>query len=124
MSTRINYTEAERASFAVVPETCPAIEKAMDEAFKEPDFTDSGVAEILAKYGIQADEKMRFALHEVVARVLFPRKMALQNVVMYHGTFPLRAALVGEIERSRGMAPSRNHFQEWIDLNSGRPSGL
>lgn len=116
MSTRIDYTEAERASFRLVPETCPTVERAIDEAFKAPRFADDDVAAILAKYGLTLDRKMTHALDEVVGRMLFTRKAALSRVVLHEGTFPLRAALVREVERSNGMKPGRNHFAEWVDM--------
>lgn len=119
MSTRINYTPAEKASFALVPETCPAVDGAIEAAFKAPDFTEAGVAAILAKYNIEPDRNLRFALHEIVTRMLFDRKKKLTDVVLYEGTFPLRAALVREVERSRGLPRDRNHFEEWIEMHEG-----
>jgi hypothetical protein len=120
MTTHIKYTEAEKASFAIVPETCPAVERAIDEAFATPSFSDEGIAVILGKYEIALDRNMRNALNEIVSRFLFDRKRSLADVVLYEGTFPLRAALVREVERSRGMVPGRNHFEEWISSHKCR----
>lgn len=119
MSTRINYTAAEKASFALVPETCPAVDRALETAFRPLSFDGEDVAAILAKYNIVADRNIRHAMEEVVGRALFMRKKALTEVVLYEGTFPLRAALVREVERSRGLPRDRNHFEEWIEMHDG-----
>lgn len=107
-------------SFALVPETCPAIEAALDVAFKAPSMDGALVAEILAKHGVTLDKRLSWALEEIVGRTLFDRKIALADGVLYRGTFPLRAALVREVERSNGMAPGRNRFQEWVDAYNSR----
>lgn len=116
MSVRIHYTVAEKASFAIVPETCPAIEKALDAAFRHSGFSDEAVNDVLAKYNIQPIKGLRHALDELVGRLLFGKKRELSDVVLYEGTFPLRAALVKQIEVARGMEPDRNHFAEWIAM--------
>lgn len=116
MAVNIKYTEAERESFKLVPETCPAVESAIDRAFSPCGFTQEEVAAVLAKYGLEASPRLRHALDELIGRRLFARKHELTRVVLYEGTFPLRAALVREVEKSRGMPPGRNHFEEWIAM--------
>lgn len=116
--TSIKFTAAERASFELLPETCPEIEKAFDVAFRSPDFGPERVAEIMAKNGIELTPEnarhMRYALHELMERELFPRKVALQKVVQMRGTFPLRHALVLEISRGRGLENERNNYAYWL----------
>lgn len=114
MAIYINYSQAEKESFKIVPETCPAVEKAMWDAFKNPDFTDEGVSTILAKYNIEMSKNLRHALDEVVGKMLFNRRKELENVVKYEGTFLLRAALVDEVRKSRGLPNERNRFTEWV----------
>lgn len=115
MAINIKYSEAEKASFKIVPETCPAIERAMDKAFSHPDFSDKNVEEILAKYNIQFDRNLMFALDEIVGKMMFARKVELDKVVKYEGTFPLRAALVEEVRKTQNLPADRNRFTEWIE---------
>lgn len=120
MSTRIEYTAAERESFALVPETCPAVEAALDKAFRPVAFNEAFAADVFAKYGLQApDKKTCEAMTELVGRILFMRKRDLQDTVMYEGTFLLRAELVHQIERANGMQPTQNHFDDWIRTHKG-----
>lgn len=120
MAIRINYTEAERRSFELQPETCPAVEAAIDEAFKPPSLDAPGVAGILKHYGFDpADEKLRQAIAEVMLCAAFPKKSRLESVILHRATFPLRAALVEQVKSFMTAigerTDSRNHFQEWID---------
>lgn len=115
MAIYINYSQAEKESFKIVPETCPAVEKAIWDAFKNPDFTDEGVSAILAKYDIEMSKNLCHALDEVVGKMLFNRRKELENVVKYEGTFPLRAALVEEVRKNKNLPNDRNRFTEWID---------
>ncbi len=114
MATFIKYSQAEKESFKIVPETCPAVEKALDTAFQTPSLSDNFVADIFAKYNIVPDKNMTYAIQEVMGRLLFNRKVALKDVVLYEGTFPLRAALVDEVREARGLPIERNRFTEWV----------
>lgn len=111
----IKYTTAERMSFQVVPETCPAIERAFEKAkrYKSDDWS-----EILAKYDIEANRKLIDAIHEIVGKATFMGLVGLQDVVLYEGTFKLRQALVEVMEdhlRTEGQEPEPSHFKGWID---------
>lgn len=114
MSTTIRYTAAERASFQLVPETCPAVEAAIDRAFAPMTCTEGFVRDTLAKYGLEPDRRLSHAIEEVLGRLLFDRKAALRQVVLFEGTFPLRAELVRQLERAEGWPADRNHFDEWV----------
>lgn len=116
MSTVIRYSQAERITFKLVPETCPAVEGAIDKAFSTPGVSDETIAQILAKYDIAADKRMGYAINEILSRFLFDRKMALSKVVLYEGTFPLRSALVELVKARDGLADDRNRFSEWIQM--------
>lgn len=121
MSTYINYSAAERESFKLVPETCPEVEAAMDKALRPVVFNDAFAAEIFAKNRLPPpDKKTCEAMAELVDRILFMRKCELSDVVLYKGTFPLRAALVRQVERANGMPPGRNRFEEWIEDHQGQ----
>lgn len=120
MATRINYTTAERRSFELVPETCPTVEAAIDEAFKPPSLDAPGVASILRHYGLDpADPKLRQAIAEVMTCAAFPVKQKLAGVIIHRATMPLRAALVEQVKSYMASigepTDQRNHFQEWID---------
>lgn len=91
----------------------------MDKAFRTMTISDAFASEVFAKYGLQPpDKKTCDAIQELVGRILFMRKRDLQDVVLYQGTFPLRAALVRQLERSGGLEPGRNHFEEWIESHN------
>lgn len=122
MSTTIRYTAAERASFKLLPETCPAVEAAIDRAFAPLTSTDAFVQEVLAKYGLEPDRRLSNAIEEVLGRVLFQRKAALRATVLFEGTFPLRAELVRQLERAQGWPADRNHFDEWVQDYRSRTS--
>lgn len=120
MATRINYTAAERRSFELVPETCPTVEAAIDEAFRPPSLDAPGVASILRHYGFDpADAKLRQAIAEVMTCAAFPVKQKLAGIVIHRATMPLRAALVEQVKSTMAAigepTDQRNHFQEWID---------
>uniref|UniRef100_UPI00262F23CE hypothetical protein n=1 Tax=uncultured Bradyrhizobium sp. TaxID=199684 RepID=UPI00262F23CE len=86
MSTTIRYTAAEHASFKLVPETCPAVEAAIDRAFAPLTGTDAFVQEVLAKYGLEPGRRLSNAIEEVLGRLLFQRKAALRATVLFEGT--------------------------------------
>lgn len=114
MSHNITYSAAEKASFKLCPETCPAVERAIDKALCGIDFTEAHIVKVFAKYNIVPDKNMRFAMQEVIGRALFERKRELADVVLYEGTFPLRAALVNTVTAADGLKPEYNHFEGWI----------
>lgn len=121
MATHINYGPGERASFELVPETCPAVERAIEAAFRPVMFNAAAAEAIFEKYHLDPPQgQMLHALHELVGRVLFDRKRALTDVVLYEGTFPLRAALVRQVEQVQGIPPGRNRFEEWIEDQNSR----
>lgn len=120
MAIDIKYSPAERKSFELVSETCPVVERAIDEAFKPFSFNTGEVGEILSKYGIVADRNLCHALEEVVGRTLFKRKKKLEDVVFYQGTYKLRAALVDLVATTFGLSNDRNRFSEWIEEKNKR----
>lgn len=120
MSTHIRYSPAERRSFALQPETCPDVEKAIQDAFAVPDLTHPKIQEILGHYGFDAsDRKIRLAIGEVMQYALFPQKSRLTGIVLHRGTFLLRAALVEQVKiqmKAAGEDPGEgNRFRDWVD---------
>lgn len=120
MATRINYTAAERRSFELVPETCPTVEAAIEEAFRPPSLDAPGVASILRHYGLDpADPKLRQAIAEVMTCAAFPVRQKLAGVIIHRATMPLRAALVEQVKGYMAAigepTDQHNHFQEWIN---------
>lgn len=114
--THIRYTEAERRSFALVPETCPVVERALDAASRGAPVD---IEAVLRKYGIEPTKNMIHAIHEIGSKSRFPVVSALRDVVMFQGTFPLRLALVRQVEREMRAAgegvEDRSNYQSWID---------
>lgn len=120
MAIRIKYTAAELRSFELVPETCPTVEAAVDEAFRPPSLDAPGVESILRHYGFDpSDKKLRSAIAEVMMCAAFPVKRKLASTIIHCATMPLRAALVEQVKAQMAFAGEqtdpRNHFQEWID---------
>lgn len=116
MSTKVHYSAAERASFELVPETCPELDRAFEKAFETPDFDSDFAKEIFAKYNLatQPDKQLYNAMGELIGRTLFARKAALQKVVLYEGTFPLRHALVQQLAETRGLENGRDNYGYWL----------
>lgn len=115
MSANIKFTEAEKRSFRVLPETCPEIEEAFSKAQAGVGVD---VPEILAKYGIEASRKLLDAIHEISQRGRFVVISHLRDVVLHEGTFPLRLALVRKIEEEMRAAgehvEDRSNYAYWI----------
>lgn len=120
MATHIRYTEAERRAFQILPETCPTVDAAIEQAFKPPSLDAPGVAGILRHYGFDPDDKkLRSAIAEVMLCAAFPVKQRLSEIILHRATFPLRAALVEQVKAKMAAigepTDPRNHFQEWAD---------
>lgn len=120
--TRIKYTEAERLSFALCPETCPAVEAAFDKARA---YDHSQWEAILAKYPIEDPKQLKWAIHEIVSKAVFNALHGLDEVVKYKGTFPLRLALVKKIEQelsAQGKPQETGNFERWMAQRKPTPS--
>ena len=118
MSRPIKYTEAEQLSFALVPETCYALEKAFDKLLN---VDMANIDEIFAKYNLKVDPQLRFAMQEFLSRKLFIAKTELDRAVKYQGTFPLRLALVEQMEeqlRAQGKIPEESNYRHWMDVHN------
>ncbi len=119
MSTRINYTAAERRSFELQAETCDTVESAIDDAFKPPSLDAPGVSSILRHHGFDPDDaKLRSAIAEVMLCAAFPVKQQLAGIIIHRATMPLRAALVDQVranmEAAGEASDTTNHFRDWV----------
>lgn len=107
------WNSSEAAAVKLVPETCDLLDRAIDEAFKTPDFSDERVTTILAKYGIEPSKNLGHALAEIVSPLLFAKKADLTDTIKYEVTFPLRQALVQQIAWQ--LTPVGPHPQNYVD---------
>lgn len=117
---KIEYTTAERMSFQVVPETCPAVEGALDKARLV--FDQGEIDKALAAYKIESSKPLQNAISEIIHSHLFMALHDVRKAVLYKGTFVLRRALVEVMEdqlRAKGVSPEPNHFAGWIKAHEG-----
>lgn len=124
MAIHIKYTTAELASFETIAPTCIAIEAAFDHVkFKECNNLVDKLEEFMTLKGVNLGIRGSGELNAIVYGVLFNALYDLDKVVKYQGTFPLRLALVNEVE-SRLIAegklkePQPSHYQYWINTHA------
>lgn len=113
----IRYSEEEKESFMLCPETCPVIEAAFDRACAHPIPVDDLCDYVERHGGMKLDARTRMLLNERLAGVFFAPLAELKKVVFYEGTYKLRLALVRHIETAKGMEPGPSMFDHWIDWN-------
>lgn len=119
MRNPVKYSRAERMSFELQPETCPAIEAAFD-AGKQLNYSllNERFDKIEAERGIKLDRRTRLDILGVLSMQLWDSFHTIQEVVMFQGTFPLRLALVRQIEKeliANGGDAEFSHFEYWIN---------
>lgn len=105
-------TPAEAASFKLVPETCPEIEAALDRLGQCPD-TDR-LREHLRSYGIEADDRMIRAFQDVYAKTTAVARGEVRKTVLMRGTFPLRLALVQQLEKTMPGPHPESRYVHWL----------
>lgn len=108
--TRITPAEAE--SFKLVPETCPAIEAAFDKLAQGP--SREQLANELRSYGIEPTDRLCMAFQDIHAKLSAPARGELRNTVLRHGTFPLRLALVRQIEKTMPPGQPESRYARWL----------
>lgn len=106
------FNAVERASFAIVPETCPAIDRATDAAHNF--YDEAIVLASLAGNRVEATPAIVMAMREAISRHLFVATQCVANAAKYEGTYPLRVALVRQLERNVGMLPQRSMHEHWM----------
>ena len=117
MSTNVKYTLAEKLSFQLIPETCPAIEKAIDKLVYHIDFGE--LSTVLAKYNVTPDKQILYAIDEYMSKKLFKAKIDLDKIIKYEAVFPLRLALVNEIEKeliNNGRVHEPSNYEYWLKV--------
>lgn len=105
-------TPAEAASFLIVPETCPAIEAAFDKLARGPGCEQ--IAAELRSYGIEPTDRLCRAFQDIHAKLSAPARGELRNTVMRQGTFPLRLALVQQIEKTMPPGQPESRYVRWL----------
>lgn len=105
-------TPAEAESFKLVPETCPAIEAAFDKLGIGP--SRELIQSELASYGIECNDRMRYAISAICAKATSEARAELRDVVMFKGTFPLRLALVQMIEKTMPPGQPESRYARWL----------
>lgn len=111
-------TPAEAASFEMVPETCPAIEKALADAGAGP--SRELVEQVLASYRFEFNERLYWAIVEICAKANSMARARLRDTVLFEGTFPLRLALVQQIEKTMPPGQPESRYARWVADWRGR----
>lgn len=114
--TRLTPAEAE--SFKLVPETCPDIEAAFDKLAVGP--SRELIDKELRSYGIEVTEKMRHAIHAICSKATSEARSDLRDVVLFKGTFPLRLALVQQIEKTMPPGQPESRYVRWLAASPKR----
>lgn len=115
MSARnpVHYTRAERESYKLVPPTCDAIDAVCQELrnFFDPEIARAA----LLGNRMEPTPQLMAAVHEAVTRQLWPALTELADAAKFHGTYPLRRALIKEIEQRTPGPHAPNHYDDWIE---------
>lgn len=105
-------TPAERASFELVPETCPEIEKALDKMRVGPSL--ELIKAELESYGVEYTDNLRFAIHAICAKATNMAAHEVRQTVLLRGTFPLRLALVQQLEKTLPGPHPESRYARWL----------
>ena len=116
MGVKITYTPAEVESFRLCPATCDVIDAAAFESRKQ--FDKPTAERVLRAYGFDTTTTDGQRLVSIVAEAcqvqVHHACQSLLDVVRYEGTFPLRLALVKEIERRLPGPHPPSHYEYWL----------
>lgn len=107
-------TPAEAASFLLLPETCPAIDAAFDRFRVAAVLTEDAIQRELRARRIEPSRAMVEAIQDATARVIGPAQITLQREVLMTGTFPLRLALVRQIEKTMPPGQPESRYVHWL----------
>lgn len=108
----VKVTPAEALSFEIVSETCPAIEAAFDKLARGP--TCEQIVKELRSYGIEPTDKLCRAFQDIHAKLSAVPRSELRDTVLKQGTFPLRLALVRQIEKSMPPGQPESRYARWL----------
>lgn len=106
------FTKAERISFKILEETCPKIEDALDQLRKLMPKED--MEKIMASYGIEMTDRMYHAIHEIVSKGSNAAVANIRKTVLFEGTYPLRLALVQQIESTMPGPHPEPEIRKWL----------
>jgi hypothetical protein len=116
MSVKIKYTVAEQRSFLLIPETCPVVDRAFDSA-RGWEAIDREAA--LRSFKIEPTPMLMAAIRDIIDREKFGAHLDAKNLILHEATFPLRLALVRQVEsRMRDIGEvveDRSNYAAWIE---------
>lgn len=112
MSRDPNFNAIERASFALQPETCPAIDAAFDRGIQH--YDEAVVMAALAGNRVEPTPAIVAAVREAIQRHLFPALKLVEDAAKYEGTYLLRLALIRQLERNAGLPRQDSIFEHWL----------
>ena len=108
------YTEAERIAFKILPETCPAVEEALDGLLKGP--AEELIEKVLKSYRIELTKDLRYAIHEICMKSNWEGRHKVRQAVLFNGTYPLRLALVQQIEATLPGPQPEPEIRKWLRM--------
>lgn len=108
------FTRAEKISFKIVEETCPKVEKALDQLHRMMSKEDA--EKILKSYGIEMTKQMYYAIHEIFAKSTNKAVSEVRRAVLFEGTYPLRLALVQQIEATMPGPHPEPEIAKWLRM--------
>lgn len=105
-------TPAEAASFALVPETCPEIEAALSRLGQS---ASTAFIEIeLRSRGIEPDRRLVATIQDIQAKATATARHEVRQTVLMRGTFPLRLALVQQLEKTMPGPHPESRYVRWL----------
>lgn len=111
-------TPAEAASFLLVPETCDAMDAALLKLGTGP--SNDAIDKELRSYHVEPTREIRNAVVDLYARHMAVAIAEARQAVLMRGTFPLRLALVREIEKQMPVGQPESRYVRWLQT-WGRP---
>lgn len=115
-------TPAELQSFEIVPETCPRLERALEKLSRGPSV--EFIEQVLGSYGIEMTPRLRNAIAEIHGKHTALANSELRDVVLLEGTYPLRLALVRQIEKTMPPGQPESRYVYWLESRGKLPESL
>lgn len=110
------FTKAERIAFGIVPETCQDVEAALDR-MRKPAPQELIEAE-LASYRIEYSANLLNCIQAILAKSTNTAVYEVRKAVLFKGTYPLRLALVQQIEATMPGPQPEPEIRKWVRLNN------
>lgn len=116
-------TPAEALSFQIVQETCQALEKALEKLSHGPSV--EFMRQVLGDYGVtEPSKRLLHAIAAIYGKHTALAHAELRDVVLLQGTYPLRLALVRQIEKTMPPGQPESRYVYWLKSRGKLPATL